>query len=412
MPFMKPVGRRRALSTAIAAAVLPAMTARAQSPTLRIGVLNDMSGPYKDVTGPTSVACVQQALEDFGVGTKHMRVEVLSGDHQNKPDVGASVVRQWVDQGGVDCIIDVPNSAVALGVQQVIREKNKVYLNASLATNRLTGDLCSPNTLHWTGDTYMLANSTGGALVASGANKWFLLIADYALGHQLEKNMTELLAKAGGQLTGHAAYPPLTTTDFSSYMVQAQSSGANVLGLANAGVDTQNCIKQALEFGLGERMKIAALLMFINDIHALGLKAAQGLHLTETFYWDLNARTRAFTQRVLPKTPNNYPNMEHAGCYAAALHYLKAVAEMGVGQAKVDGLATVTRMKAMPFEDECFGSGSIRMDGQVLVTPYLFQVKAPSESTGPWDCYKLITSTPSDHAFQSLGDGHCPFVKA
>lgn len=407
---MPTISRRHLLASA-AAFSLAAVPARAQPQALRIGVLNDMSGPFKDATGPTSVACVRQALEDFGAATKDMNVEVLSGDHQNKPDIGASIVRQWIDQDGVDCIIDVPNSAVALGVQQIIREKNKVYLNASLATNRITGDLCSPNTLHWTGDTYMLANSTGGALVASGASKWFLLIADYALGHQLEKNMTDLLEKSGGQLVGHAAYPFLTTTDFSSYMVQAQSSGADVLAFANAGVETQNCIKQAHEFGVSSKMKIAALLMFINDVHSLGLNSAHGLNLTETFYWDLNDRTRAFTKRVLPKTPTNYPNMEHAGCYAAALHYLKVVADMGVARAKADGLGTVNRMKAMPFEDDCFGKGSIREDGQVLVTPHLFQVKTPSESTGPWDCYKTITTTPPDQAFQSLADGRCPFVR-
>jgi branched-chain amino acid transport system substrate-binding protein len=408
---MQPLARRRLLGIA-AAATLPLARARAQPPSLRIAVLNDMSGPFKDVTGPTSVACVHQALEDFGAATRRMNVEVLVGDHQNKPDIGAGIVRQWIDQDDVDCIVDVPNSAVALAVQQVVREKNKVYLNASLATNRITGDLCSPNMLHWTGDTYMLANSTGGALVAAGADKWFLLISDYALGHQLEVNMTNLLATAGGRLVGHAAYPAFATTDFSSYLLQAQSSGANVLGFANAGAETQNCIKQAFEFGLGTRMKIAALLIFINDVHALGLKSAQGLNLTESFYWDLNDRTRAFTRRVLPKTPANYPNMEHAGCYAATLHYLKATADLGIAQAKSDGLATVNRMKAMPFEDDCFGTGTIRADGQVMVTPHLFQVKTPVESSGPWDCYKPITSTPADRAFQSLADGHCPFVKS
>lgn len=409
---MSTLDRRRLLQTAAVAAALPLAPSRAQAPTLRIGVLNDMSGPYKDGAGPTSVICVRQALEDFGVAAKHMAVEVLAGDHQNKPDIGAGIVRQWIDQDGVDCIVDIPNSAVALAVSQVVRDKNKVCLNSSLATNRLTGDMCSPNTLHWTGDTYMLANSTGGELVASGGKDWFLIVADYALGHQLRQNIADLLRKTGGRLAGEAAYPFPVTSDFSAYMVQAQASGANVLGLANAGGDTQNCIKQAVEFGLRPHMKIAAMLFTVNDVHALGLQVAQGLNLTETFYWDLNDRTRAFTKRVLPKTPNNYPNMEHAGSYAAALHYLKAAADIGVAQAKADGLATVNRMKAMPFDDDCFGTGSIRVDGQVLVTPYVFQVKAPSESTNPWDCYKLITSTPPDKAFQSLADGHCPFVRA
>ena len=402
---------RRRLLLAAAAAALPVAPVSSQPAKLRIGVLNDMSGPYKDGAGPTSVLCARQALEDFGVAAKGMAVEVLAGDHQNKPDIGAGIVRQWIDQDGVDCIVDVPNSAVALAVSQVVRDKNKVCLNTSLATNRLTGDMCSPNTLHWTGDTYMLANSTGGALVASGGDNWFLIVADYALGHQLRQNVADLLRKTGGRLAGEAAYPFPVTSDFSAYMVQAQASGANVLGLANAGGDTQNCIKQAVEFGLRQQMKIAALLFTINDIHALGLQVAQGLNLTETFYWDLNDRTRAFTRRLLPKTPHNYPNMEHAGTYAAVLHYLKVAADMGVAQAKADGAATVNRMKAMPFDDDCFGSGSIRQDGQVLVTPYVFKVKAPAESNGPWDFYRLITSTPPEQAFQSLADGHCPLVR-
>lgn len=404
-------GRRHLLATATAAAILPWRCAVAHEPTIRIGVLNDMSGPYRDSGGATAVICVSQALDDFGVSSKSMQVEVLSGDHQNKPDVGAEIARQWIDRHGVDCIAHVPNSGVALAIQQVAREKNKVYLNASNGTDRLTGDLCSPNMIQWPGDTYMQARSTGSALVEAGARTWYLLVADYALGHQLDVNTTAIVQKSGGTIVSRAIYPFPSTVDFSTYLLQAQASGATTLGLANAGADVVNCIKQAMEFGVTKQMKLAPLFMTITWVHAMGLEIAQGLRLTESFYWDLNDRTRAFTKRVLPKTPNNYPNADHAGCYAAVLHYLKAIADMGVAEAKRDGVATVNRMKAMPFDDDCFGTGTIREDGRVLVPAYLFEVKAPAQSAGPWDCYNLIKTTPGEAAFRPLKEGHCPFVR-
>jgi branched-chain amino acid transport system substrate-binding protein len=410
--------RRNALTTAAAAAALPlihpayAQSSASKSPTIKIGVLNDQSGPYTNTGGLTSVACTRQALEDFGVTTKGMNVEVISADHQNKPDLAVSIARQWFDRDNVDMLLDVPTSSVALALQSVVREKNKVYLNASAASSALTGEQCSPNFISWNYDTYMLAKSTGGAMVKAGGDTWYFLTADYAFGKQLQSDTSALIVKSGGKVLGAAQYPFPGTTDFSSFLVQAQSSGAKVLGLANAGADTVNAIKQAAEFGLNKSMKIAALLMFINDVHALGLDTAQGLNLTESFYWDLNDRTRAFTKRVLPKTPNNYPNMDHAGCYSATLHYLKTVADMGAAEAKKDGVATINRMKAMPVEDDCFGKSNIREDGRNLVASYLFEVKKPSESKGPWDYYKQVAMTPGDQAFRPLAEGHCSLIKA
>jgi branched-chain amino acid transport system substrate-binding protein len=396
-----------------AAAALPLIRpARAQAPTIKIGVLNDQSGPYTNTGGLTSVACTRQALEDFGVSANGMHVEVIAADHQNKPDLAVSIARQWFDRDGVDMLLDVPTSSVALALQSVAQEKNKVYVNSGAASSALTGASCSPNFIHWTYDTYMLARSTGGAMVKAGGDTWYFMTADYAFGKQLQSDTSALINAAGGKVLGSALYPFPGTTDFSSFLVQAQSSGAKVLGLANAGADTVNSIKQANEFGLNNSMKIAGLLMFINDIHALGLDVAHGLNLTESFYWDLNDKTRAFTKRVLPKTPTNYPNMEQAGCYSATLHYLKVAHEMGVAEAKKDGVATVNRMKAMPVEDDCFGKSKIREDGRNLVPSYLFEVKKPSESKGPWDYYKLVATTPGNEAFRPLAEGHCSFVKA
>ncbi len=407
------LSRRSALTSAAVAATLPLVRpARAQKPKLKIGVLNDMSGPYANTGGATSVVCTKQALEDFGVATRDMDVEVIAADHQNKPDLAVSIARQWFDRDGVDMLLDVPTSSVALALQSVVREKNKVFLNSGAASSALTGEQCSPNFVHWTYDTFMLAKSTGGAMVKAGGDSWYFVTADYAFGKQLQGDTSTLVKAAGGKVLGAAQYPFPGTTDFSSFLVQAQASGAKVLGLANAGGDTVNCIKQANEFGLNNSMKVAALLMFISDVHALGLDVAHGLNLTESFYWDMNERTRAFTKRVLPKTPTNYPNMDHAGCYSATLHYLKACADMGIAEAKKDGVATVNRMKAMPVEDDCFGTSKIREDGRNLVTSYLFEVKKPSESKGPWDYYKLVATTPGDEAFRPMADGHCGFIKA
>ncbi len=403
------ISRRTLLGTASAAACLPALRARAQQPTLRIGVLTDLSGPYQDDTGHTGVICAQQAVQDFAA-SHGLVVEVISADHQNKADIGAGIARQWFDRDGVDMILDVPNSAVALAVNGVAREKNKVFIASGSATTSLTGDQCSPNTVQWTYDTYMLAHSTGSALVKAGGTDWFFIGADYTFGHTLAQDTASVVTAAGGTVKGSVFYPSPGTTDFSSQMVQAQSSGAKVVGFANSGAETINCIKQATEFGLTPGIRLAALLMYVTDVHALGLEAAQGLTLTETFYWDMNDRTRAFAARVLPKTPRNMPNMVHAGCYAGALHWMKAAADLGVAKAKASGAATVERMKAMPTDDDCFGVGSIRADGRKLHPAFLFEAKKPSESKGAWDLMRLVATTPADQAFRPVSAGGCALV--
>jgi branched-chain amino acid transport system substrate-binding protein len=400
------IARRTLLAASAAAAIAP--RARAQGARIKLGVLNDMSGPYRDTGGPLSVTCVQQAVQDFG--DHGFAVDVISADHGNKPDQGASIARRWIDEQGVDCIIDVPTSSVALAVNTVMREKNKVYLNSGAGTYDLTGSQCSPNTVHWTYDVYMLAKSTGGAMVKSGGDSWFFVTADYVFGQQLAGEATRFIKEAGGMVVGESRYPFPATTDFSSFLLQAQTSGAKVLGLANAGADTVNCIKQAAEFGLTQRMKLAALLMFISDVNGLGLQIAQGLTLTESFYWDLNERTRAFSARLKPKAPDVRADMDQAGCYAAALHYLKAVADMGIGPAKANGAAAVARMKAMPTDDDAFGKGSIREDGRGLFPSYLFQVKTPAECQAPWDYYKLVATTPPNEAWRPLSEGGCSLV--
>jgi branched-chain amino acid transport system substrate-binding protein len=385
--------------------------AHAQSQVLRIGVLNDQSGPYRDDGGPTGAICVRQAVQEFAA-SKGLNVEVLVADHQNKPDIGVAIARQWFDQGGVDAVVDVPTSSVALAINSVCREKDKVLLNSGAATTDLTGLQCSPNTVHWTYDTYMLAKSTGGAMVKAGGDTWYFITADYVFGQQLQRDTTSFVTAAGGKVLGSRVYPFPDTTDFSSLLVQAQASGAKVLGLCNSGGDTINCIKQAHEFGLNKTMKIAAMLMYNSNVHALGLETAQGLRLTESFYWDLNPRTRAFMERVKPKTPNQWPNMVQAGDYAATLHYLKAVADIGMVEAKRSGAAVVARMKAMPTDDDCFGAGLIRADGRKLHPSYLFEAKTPGESQGPWDGLKLIATTPADEAFRPQEKGGCPLVHA
>ncbi len=403
------LNRRTLLATAAAAPL--ARTARAQAGMIRIGVLNDQSGVYRDISGPTSVACVRQAVEEFG--SKGFQVEVLTGDHQNKPDIGTTIARQWIDRDGVDTIIGVANSGVALAINGVCREKDRVYINSTGATADLTGSACAPTTIHWTYDTWMLAHSTGAAMVKAGGDTWFFITADYAFGTALERDTTNFVQQAGGKVLGSVRHPFPGNTDFSSFLLQAQASRAKVVGICNAGTDTVNTIKQAAEFGLTRSgVKLAGLLVFLNDIHALGLEAAQGLVLTESFYWDLNDRTRAFTQRVLPKTGGIHPAMSHAGCYAGALHYLKVVADMGVNEAKKSGAATVGRMKAMPTDDDAFGAGTIRADGRKLHPVYLFEVKKPSESKAPWDYYKLIATTPADQAFRPLNEGGCSLVRA
>ncbi len=407
--------RRALLGTATLAVSSPLLVGRARGAAtpVKIGVLNDESGLYRDVSGPTSVACAQQAVTDFGAAEKSLDVQILVADHQNRPDVGANICRQWFDRDGVDMVIDVPTSSVALAVAGIAKEKDRAYICSTAATADLTGPACAATTVHWTYDTWMLAHSTGGAMVKAGGDTWFFITADYAFGHALQRDTTNFVKAAGGKVLGSVDVPFPGTSDFSSFLIQAQASGAKVIGLCNSGGDTVNSIKQAAEFGIvAGGQKLAGMLVFINDIHAIGLSVAQGLVLSESFYWDLNDRTRALTKRVLQRTKDQYPAMSHAGVYGGTLHYLKAVAAMGAAEAKKSGAATVAQMKKMPTDDDAFGPGSIREDGRALHPAYLFQVKKPSESKYPWDYYKLLATTPADQAFRPLHDGGCPLVKA
>ena len=411
--------RRTVLTGALGAAGaaslggLPWHSARAQAAnTIRLGVLNDQSGLYRDISGPGSTQAVRQAVQDSGVTARGINVEVVQADHQNRPDVGSTVVRQWFDRDGVDVVFDVPTSSVALAVNTLTREKNKVFLNSGAATSDLTGSACSPNTVHWTYDTYMLANGTGAAMVRAGGDTWFFITADYAFGHALERDTTAFVQRAGGRVLGQVRTPFPGTTDFSSFLQQAQRSRAKVIGLANAGGDTINCIKQAAEFRITRGgTKLAGLLVFVTDIHSLGLEVAQGLVVTESFYWDLNDKTRAVSNRIA--LPNGQkPSMVQAGCYASALHYLKAVADMGVAAAKASGADAVARMKAMPTSDDAFGEGSIRPDGRKVHPAYLFEVKTPGESRGAWDYYKLVSTIAAEQAFRPASEGGCSLVRS
>jgi branched-chain amino acid transport system substrate-binding protein len=407
---------RRHLLAAAGGSVLPGMAARAQVPAgaatpIRIGVLADFSGPYRDTSGPTALACARQAVEDLALSTRGIPVEVLQGDHQNKPDAALALARRWIDQDGVDMICEVNNSAIALAVAGLVAEKNKVQVNTGALSAVLTGERCSANTVHWTADTWMLAKTVGRATVRNGGDSWFLIVADYAFGHQMERDLTSFIEAAGGKVAGSVRFPFPGTTDFASYVVQAQASRAKVVGLLMAGADMVNCIKQAREFGLARRAKLAGTPMFVTDIHALGLETAQGLLLSEAFYWDLNDRTRGFLGRVRPKVAGNWPNQEHAGTYSGVLHYLKAVADLGAPAARASGLEVVQRMKAMPTDDDCFGPGTLRTDGRKIHPSYLFEVKAPGESRGPWDYYRLAGRVPAEDAFRPLGEGRCPLVR-
>ncbi|MEN0075434.1 MAG: ABC transporter substrate-binding protein [Paracraurococcus sp.] len=404
---------RRGLMAATTAASLGGALPRARAqgrPKIRIGVLNDQSGPYRDTSGLTSIACVEQAVQDFG--DHGFDIEVLRADHQNKPDIGATLARQWIDRDGVDVIADVPTSSVALAVAEVCRQKDRVHLNASATSVALTGEQCSPNTIVWSFDTYMMAASSGGATVKAGGDSWFFITADYAFGHSLEQQTTLKVKAAGGTVKGAARYPFPDTSDFSGFITRAMSSGAKVIGLANAGLDTVNSVKQCYEFGAMQRgMTVAPLLMFLSDVKALGLDMAQGLVLTESFYWDLNDRTRRFAKKIAARTPNNWPAQSHASAYGGALHYLKAVADMGPAEAKRSGAATVARMKAMPTDDDAFGPGRIREDGRGLFPAYLFRVKKPSESKSPWDLYTLLSTLPAEEAARPLADSGCKMTR-
>ncbi|HYF59872.1 MAG TPA: ABC transporter substrate-binding protein [Burkholderiaceae bacterium] len=400
-----------ALRTAIAAALaLAAGSASAQitDGVIKIGVVNDMSGLYADITGTGSVWAARKAVEDFGAAAKGMKVEILSADHQNKPDIGSNIVRQWIDVDKVDAIADVPTSSVGLAVNQIIREKNKVHLNSGSATSDLTNKACSPNTVHWAYDTVMLSNGTGKAMVKTGGDSWFFLTADYAFGHALERDVEAIVNANGGKVLGKVR-TPLNTQDFSSFLLQAQSSKAKVIGLANAGGDTINSIKQAAEFGITKGgQNLAGLLVFVADVHSLGLQTAQGLVLTESFYWDLNDGTRAWSKEFAAGNKGRMPTMIHAGVYSSVMHYLKAVEAL---KSDADGVKVVEKMKEMPTDDKLFGKGTIRVDGRKMHDAYLFEVKKPNESKGPWDYYKLRATIPANEAFRPLSQSECSLVK-
>jgi branched-chain amino acid transport system substrate-binding protein len=375
---------------------------------VKIGVLNDRSGLYADLSGQGSVIAAQMAVEDYGAAAKGLKVEIVAADHQNKPDVGSNVARQWFDIDKVDLIVDVPNSGVALAVNEIVREKNKVFINSGAGTSDLTGKACSPNTVHWTYDTWALANGTGKAVVQTGGKTWFFIVADYAFGQALERDTSAVVIANGGKVVGSVRHP-LNTADFSSYLLQAQSSGAKIIGLANAGTDLTNSIKQAAEFGLVQGgQNLAGLLVFITDVHGIGLQAAQGLILTEAFYWDLNDGTRAWSKRFAERNGGKYPTMIHAGVYSAVLHYLKAIEAL---HSDADGAKVVAEMKRTPTDDSLFGKGMIREDGRTIHDMYLFQVKTPAEPKAPYDYYTLRAMIPAAEAFRPLDQGNCPLVK-
>src|SRR3954464_14022703 len=398
---------KRLLSLTALAVVLAAGSAQAQQLNVKIGVMSDMSSLYADIGGPGSVAAAQLAIAAFTQSNPNVKVEMVSGDHQNKPDVGSQLANQWFDVDKVDMIIDIPNSGVALAVSQVASQKNKLFIVSGAAASDLTGPKCNANTIHWTYDTWMLANGTGTAFVKTGGDTWFFLTADYAFGHALERDTSAAVEKAGGKVLGKVRHP-LNTSDFSSFLLQAQSSKAKVIGLANAGGDTINSIKQAAEFGIVKGgQKLAGLLVFASDVAALGLPTAQGLALTETWYWDMNETNRTWTKRWQQERAGKYPTMIHAGVYAGITHYLKAVTAL---KSAKDGKVVVAKMKELPTDDTLFGKGTIRADGRKIHDAYLFEVKKPDESKHPGDFYKLRATIPAAEAFRPLKDGNCPLV--
>jgi branched-chain amino acid transport system substrate-binding protein len=401
---------KKTLGLAALAVALACGGANAQQLNVKIGVLSDMSSLYADIGGPGSVAAAKLAIADFTKDHPNVKVELISGDHQNKPDIGTNIANQWYDVDKVDMIIDVPNSGVALAVSQVAANKNKVFIVSGAAASDLTGSKCNADTIHWTYDTWMLSNGTATSMVKTGGDTWFFLTADYAFGHALERDAGAVVEKNGGKVVGKVRVP-LNTNDFSSFLLQAQSSKAKVIGLANAGGDTINSIKQAAEFGIVKGgQKLAGLLVFASDVNALGLQTAQGLSLTETWYWDMNDANRAWTKRWAAErnAPGKFPTMIHAGVYSGILHYLKARVALG---GDPDGKTVVEKMKSMPTDDPLFGKGSIRADGRKIHPAYLFEAKSPAESKYPGDFYNLKATIPADEAWRPLKDGNCPLVK-
>ncbi len=399
--------KRLMITTALA--MIASVGAASAQTTVKIGVLTDMSSLYADLAGPGSVVAARMAANEFMANNKDIKVEIISGDHQNKPDIGSNLANQWIDVDKVDLIIDTPNSGVALAVNEIVRNKNKVFINSGAASSDLTGSKCSPNTVHWTYDTWMLANGTGKAIVKTGGDTWFFLTADYAFGHALERDTAAVVEANGGKVVGKVRHP-LNVQDFSSFLLQAQSSKAKVIGLANAGGDTINSVKQAAEFGITKGgQSLAGLLVFASDVNSLGLKTAQGLVLTETWYWDLNDPSREWTKRWQKErnAAGKIPTMVQAGVYAGVTHYLKAVAAL---KSAADGKAVVAKMKDIPTDDPLFGKGSVRADGRKIHDAYLFEVKSEKDSKYPGDFYKVRATIPAAEAFRPLKDGGCPLV--
>ncbi|XSC47556.1 ABC transporter substrate-binding protein [Bradyrhizobium sp. RDT10] len=393
------------------AAVTSSSGRAATNPVIRIGVLADFSGLYVDFMGQGGVAATRLAVADFRPEEKGFPVEIIYADHQNKADVGANIVRGWFDNDGIDMMIAGPNSAVGLATSFVAREKDKVCLGTAVTTSDFTGKQCTPNAINWTYDAYMLSKAVAAETVRKGGNKWYFLGTNNAFGASLQQETTTFIEQAGGSVVGSSKCP-IGTVDFASFLLTAQSSGANVLGLALGGDDLTRCMNQVNEFGLTANMSVAALVLFLSDIHSSGLKTMQNLVFTNSFYWDLNERTRAFTKRLLPAMPGgSYPGMTHAGCYGVTMHYLKAVAAMGVETAKKSGAAVVTRMKSMPTDDDAFGPGSIRADGRAVLPAYLLKVKKPSESKAPWDYCEVTSIMKAEETVKPLAEVGCPLVK-
>ncbi len=393
------------LAATLLATTLLATSAHAAEPPIRIAILNDMNGLFATDQGPGSVVAAELAVEDFGK-TVNRPIEILSGDHQNKPDIGSSLTRQWLDQG-VQLIMDVPNSAIAFDVSTQVAAHNKLFIGSGAGSSEITGARCSPNTIQWTYDTWSLGHSLGRAMVAQGDKSWFILAADYAFGWDLQAQTADAVTRAGGSVLG-AVRAPLGTPDFSSFLLQAQASHAQVLMLANPGQDTVNSLKQAAEFGLNKTMKLANPTVNPGQVHAMGLDAAQGLYAVSGFYWDLNEGTRAFSKRFAARMPRHWPpNDMQAGIYSAIQHYLKAVA---AGANPDDGRAMAQKMKSIPTDDVIFGHGAVRADGRTIHSVYLFQVKTPAESKGEWDVFTTKGSVPAEQAYRPLADGGCPMV--
>jgi branched-chain amino acid transport system substrate-binding protein len=383
---------------------LLAVTSAAQAEiSVKLGVLNDRSGPYADSGGEGSVVAARMAVEDFKAAEKGIRVEIISADHQNKPDIGATIARRWYDQDGVDLILDVPISSIAFAVSTLAKEKDKILIASGSGSSDLTGSRCSPNTMQFSYDTWAVANSTAKAVVERGGKSWYFLTADYAFGHALERDAADAVKRAGGTVIG-AIRAPLDSQDFSSFLLQAQASKSQVIGLANGTADTRNSVRQAQEFGIPQQgQKLASLLVVINDIHSLGLEAGQGLLLTESFYWDLNPATREWSKRFASRNEGRMPGMLQAGVYSGTLHYLKAV---HAAQSRETG-KVLAKMKELPTDDPLFGKGRVRLDGRKIHDMHLFEVKKPEESKGEWDLYKLLATIPGEQAFRSLEEAGC-----